>query len=50
MCGKHLYHYLAEFDYRYNNRSKLGVEHKDRALKAVAGAKGKRLTYRQPNG
>jgi transposase-like protein len=44
---KHLHRYLAEFDFRYNNRSKLGVEDKERAAKAAIGAKGKRLTYRQ---
>jgi len=44
---KHLHRYLAEFDFRYNNRSKLGVEDTERALKAVKGAAGKRLTYRQ---
>ncbi len=43
---KHLHRYLAEFDFRYNNRSKLGVEDKERAEKATVGAKGKRLTYR----
>jgi transposase-like protein len=43
---KHLHRYLAEFDFRYNNRSSLGVEDKARAVKAVRGAKGKRLTYR----
>jgi transposase-like protein len=47
---KHLHRYLAEFDFRYNNRSKLGIEDKERAAKATVGAKGKRLTYRQPNG
>lgn len=47
---KHLHRYLAEFDFRYNNRSKLGIEDSERALKAVVGAKGKRLTYRQPDG
>lgn len=47
---KHLHRYLAEFDFRYNNRSKLGVEDKERSKKAVVGAKGKRLTYRQPDG
>jgi len=47
---KHLHRYLAEFDFRYNNRSGLGVEDKERAKKAVVGAKGKRLTYRQPDG
>ena len=46
---KHLHRYLAEFDFRYNNRSKLGVEDSERALKAVVGSKGKRLTYRQPD-
>lgn len=44
---KHLHRYLAEFDFRYSNRSALGVEDKERAQKAVAGAKGKRLTYQR---
>jgi len=44
----HLHRYLAEFDFRYNNRSKLGVEDTERAEKAVLGGKGKRLTYHQP--
>jgi transposase-like protein len=44
----HLHRYLAEFDFRYNNRSKLGVEDTERAVKAIKGAEGKRLTYRQP--
>jgi transposase-like protein len=43
---KHLHRYLAEFDFRYSNRSALGIEDKERAIKAVVGAKGKRLTYR----
>jgi transposase-like protein len=43
---KHLHRYLAEFDFRYNNRSALNVEDKERATKAVIGAKGKRLTYK----
>lgn len=46
---KHLHRYLAEFDFRYNNRSALGVEDVARAKTAVEGAKGKRLTYRQPD-
>ena len=46
---KHLHRYLAEFDFRYNNRSALNVEDKERTTKAVVGAKGKRLTYRQPH-
>ena len=44
----HLDRYLAEFDFRYNNRSKLGIEDTERAEKAVLGAEGKRLTYHQP--
>ena len=43
---KHLHRYLAEFDFRYNNRKALGVEDEARAVKMVKGAKGKRLTYR----
>jgi hypothetical protein len=34
-----------EFTFRYNNRSKLGVEDAERALLAIKGAEGKRLTY-----
>jgi transposase-like protein len=49
-CGeKHLHRYLAEFDFRYNNRSALGVEDQERSGNALAGMKGKRLTYRGPS-
>jgi transposase-like protein len=49
-CGeKHLHRYLAEFDFRYSNRSALGVEDAERAEKIVEGAKGKRLMYRRPD-
>lgn len=41
----HLHRYLAEFDFRYSNRSKLGVEDAERATRALLGVKGKRLTY-----
>ena len=44
----HLHRYLSEFDFRYNNRSRLGVEDAERAEKAMKGAEGKRLTYHQP--
>jgi transposase-like protein len=47
---KHLHRYLAEFDFRYNNRSRLGVEDGERATRAITGGEGKRLTYRQPSG
>jgi hypothetical protein len=46
-CGeKHLHRYLAEFDFRYSNRSKLGIEDQERAGKALMGVTGKRLKYR----
>jgi transposase-like protein len=49
-CGeKHLHRYLAEFDFRYSNRSALGVNDFMRAEIAAAGIKGKRLTYRPSN-
>lgn len=43
----HLKRYLGEFDFRYNERSGLGVEDAERAAKAIKGATGKRLTYRR---
>ena len=46
---KHLHRYLSEFDFRYNNRIKLGVNDGERAVLAVKSAAGKRLTYRQPH-
>lgn len=46
---KHLHRYLAEFDFRYNNRSALGVEDVARSQAALKGAVGKRLPYRNPH-
>lgn len=46
---KHLHRYLAEFDFRYNNRIALGVDDTDRANELAKGIVGKRLTYRRPN-
>ena len=43
---KHLHRYLAEFDFRYNNRSAAGIEDSARAEVALRGIVGKRLTYR----
>lgn len=43
---KNLHRYLAEFDFRYNNRVKLGVGDALRADLALKGIVGKRLTYR----
>jgi transposase-like protein len=44
----HLHRYLAEFDFRYNTRTALGVEDTERAARALKGAEGKRLMYNQP--
>jgi transposase-like protein len=44
---QHLKRYLGEFDFRYNERSGLGVDDATRTLKAIAGVVGKRLTYQQ---
>ena len=46
---RHLQRYLAEFDFRYSNRAKLGVSDRERADKALKGIIGKRLTYRRIN-
>lgn len=46
---KHLHRYLAEFDFRYSNRVALGVNDGERAVLAMKGIEGKRLTYRPTN-
>jgi transposase-like protein len=43
---KHLHRYLAEFDFRYNHRIRLGFNDGERAAIAIKNAEGKRLTYR----
>ena len=45
-CGEqHLHRYLAEYDFRYNNREALGYNDQDRAANLLKGVSGKRLTY-----
>lgn len=44
---QHLHRYLAEFDFRYSNRSAVGIEDAERTVNALKGIEGKRLTYRQ---
>jgi transposase-like protein len=41
----HLSRYLAEFDFRMNNRVALGMNDDVRTERAISGAAGKRLTY-----
>jgi hypothetical protein len=47
---KHLHRYLSEYDFRYNNRIGLGIDDETRALKALKGVTGKRLTYKTVGG
>ena len=47
---QHLKRYLAEYDFRYNERMALNVNDAERATKAVRGVIGKRMTYQQANG
>lgn len=42
---KHLHRYLAEFDFRCNNRIAKGVDDVARTQNALLGVKGKRRTY-----
>jgi transposase-like protein len=45
-CGEqHLHRYLAEFEFRYNNRVALGIEDTERSDRLLQGIVGKRLTY-----
>lgn len=44
---EHLPRYLAEFDFRYNNRIGLGVNDAERTRRALLGCEGKRLRYAQ---
>ena len=44
---QHLQRYVSEFDFRYNNREKLGIDDNERTIAALKGISGKRLTYRR---
>ena len=47
---RHLHRYLAEFDFRYNNRSGQGVEDAERSDNALKGIVGKCLTCARAGG
>lgn len=55
-CGeRHLHRYVThryvtEFDFRYNNRTRVGVDNTERTDLALKGIVGKRLTYRTARG
>jgi transposase-like protein len=45
-CAEHhLHRYLAEFEFRYNNRIANGIDDRTRAARAMEGIVGKRITY-----
>jgi transposase-like protein len=46
---KHLHRYVAEFEFRYNNRQALGCDDGARSVQALRGMVGKRLTYARPD-
>jgi transposase-like protein len=46
---KHLHRYLAEYDFRYNHRIRLGYNDDARTNEVLRGIAGKRLTYRRPH-
>ena len=46
---KHLHRYVAEFDYRHNQRVALGVDDVTRAGRVLSRIAGKRLTYQTIN-
>jgi transposase-like protein len=49
-CSKdHLHRYLNEFDFRYSNRARFGVDDAQRADKLLKGVTGKRLMYQTPS-
>ncbi|MGQ7830070.1 IS1595 family transposase [Altererythrobacter sp. Z27] len=45
----HLHRYLAEYEFRYNNREANGIDDRMRSVAAVKGIVGKRLTYARPD-
>lgn len=47
---QHLKRYLAEFDFRHNEREALGIDDETRTAKILCGIVGKRLTYRDSSG
>jgi transposase-like protein len=46
---KHLHRYVAEFEFRYNNRVANGCDDRERSVQALRGVVGKRLTYARPD-
>jgi hypothetical protein len=43
----HLHRYVSEFDFRYNNRIRQGVDDLERTKRAIKGVSAKRLMFRE---
>ncbi|GBQ62275.1 transposase [Ameyamaea chiangmaiensis NBRC 103196] len=46
---KHLHRYVAEFEFRYNNREKVGIADEGRYVLSLKNTVGKRLSYKPAN-
>lgn len=46
---RHLQLYISEFDFRYSNRTSMGVSDAERSDNALKGITGKRLLYKGPH-
>jgi transposase-like protein len=44
---QHLQRYMTEAEFKWNHRTKLGIEDAERTRAAIRGMEGKRLTYRR---
>ena len=49
ISAQHLERYTTKFDFRYNNRTSVGVSDSERSDKLLKGISHKRLTYRRIN-
>lgn len=47
---KHLHRYVAEFEFRYTHRERIGFNDAERNERALRGIVGKRITYRRADG
>lgn len=44
---KDVHRYVAEFEFRYNNRVAIGLNDGERQRELISGIVGKRVTYQQ---
>ena len=44
---RHIHRYLVEFDFRYSNSVKLGINDEGRTMRLIDGVVGRRLPYQR---